>query len=244
MTILGSKTIYIHKKLNATFLTYTIFGYFFVDMNTSVYDFTDADLTTPPKLDLSKLNNIRGSNDFNKTGLTNKSNFSQASQSARFKSFMEKQSGRPKYTRYFWEKIINDQPKKDPNQADVDRYYQKLKKTRTKPLKEFSVFELRSNQIPPSMISAPVRNKMKPAPKKMTRKFDDAHFYDCKQPKLTSNLPESFVTQSFRKYLQDNNERMTETIKGPYIEEVTPPPKDLNVYDEVYNIYGYAPELT
>lgn len=137
-------------------------------------------------------------------------------QSAKFKIFMETQSAKPKYTRYFWEKA-NEQPKKDVNTPNVDRYYEKLKATRQKPQHQFKAYELQSNQIPINLYSAQMKCSVKTPPKKMIRIFNESNFYDSKQTKLTNHLQESFVAESFKNYLEKNHERIPEILNQPFL---------------------------
>lgn len=160
----------------------------------------------PPKLDMEKT----GNDLLNLEKGTSKKN-----QSAKFKTFIEAQSARPKYTRYFWEKA-NERPKKDVNTPNIDRYYEKLKATRQKPQHQFKAYELQSNQIPVKLYSAQMKCSVKSPPKKMIRIFNDSDFYDCKQPKLVNHLPESFISTSFKNYLEKNHERVPEILNQPF----------------------------
>lgn len=136
-------------------------------------------------------------------------------QSAKFKIFMETQAAKPKYTRYFWEKA-NERPKKDVNTPNIDKYYERLKSTRPKPQHQFKAYELQSNQIPIKLYSAQMKCSVKSPPKKMINIFNESDFYDCKQPKLINHLPESFVTTSFKNYLEKNQERIPDVLNQPF----------------------------
>lgn len=136
-------------------------------------------------------------------------------QSAKFKTFIENQSTKPKYTRYFWEKA-NEKPKKNVNTPNIDRYYEKLKSTRQKPKHQFKAYELQSNQIPIKLYSAQMKYSVKNPPKKMINIFNESDYYDCKQPRLANHLPESFITTSFKNYLEKNHERVPEVLYQPF----------------------------
>ena len=136
-------------------------------------------------------------------------------QSAKFKTYIENQSTKPKYTRYFWEKA-NEKPKKNVNTPNVDRYYERLKSTREKPKHQFKAYELQSNQIPIKLYSAQMKYSVKSPPKKMINIFNESDYYDCKQSRLVNYLPESFITTSFKNYLEKNHERIPEILNQPF----------------------------
>ena len=133
-------------------------------------------------------------------------------------AFFDRLSSRPKYTRYFWEKL-NEKPKKEINQANLNCYYSKLKATRPKPIKEFNLNELKMNQIPNEIFSARTKFSTKKGPKKLVQLFDETHYYDFQHTSLSANLPKSFATQRFYEYIINNHEKIPEIMKEYYFKE-------------------------
>jgi hypothetical protein len=114
--------------------------------------------------------------------------------------------------REFWAQESSELTDEFINSPKVDAYLLRLRKSHLKSDKRFFPRELRHNEIPKGLESMWTEGVAPSGPRKIVRAFDDQGFYHSEQPPLSKRLPDLFVTQQFRAFIDRNHERLTTVL--------------------------------
>lgn len=110
----------------------------------------------------------------------------------------------------------------------VDNYLDQLKKALPPLQQRIAPRILETNEVPLGFsIYA------KPTKRTIAKLFDKSKYYESKQPKLSSNLPDIYITQQFKEFVRQSNERMPQVlldvdISPPQGMSTTPRRKGMN----------------
>jgi hypothetical protein len=72
------------------------------------------------------------------------------------------------------------------------------------------------NEIPEGLANAWTEVTAPRAPRILNTAFNETGFYKAKQEPLASVLTDMPVTRHFKEYLENNKERVTETLRAPF----------------------------
>lgn len=124
-------------------------------------------------------------------------------------------------SRYFWMRTRPPKTHEELHSKNVEIYLAKLKASRPKREKEFNMREMRWNEIPEGLSDAWTELGAPRVPGILNAAFDDTGFYRTKQIPLSSVLTDMAVTRNFKAYLEQNKERVSDTLRAPF--EVSQP---------------------
>lgn len=119
-------------------------------------------------------------------------------------------------SRYFWMRNRPPKTQEELYSKNVEIYLAKLRASRPKREKEFNMREMHWNEIPESLSSAWTEVTAPRGPGRLNRAFDETGFYRTKQSDLSSVLTDMDVTRNFKAYLEQNKERVTDTLRAPF----------------------------
>lgn len=136
----------------------------------------------------------------------------------------EKPKFKPKQatSRYFWLRSAAPKTHEEIYSKNVDIYLAKLKASRPKREAEFKMREMQWNEIPEGLSNAWTERVAPRAPRVLRQAFDNTEFYAAKEPQLSSVLTDMAVTRTFKSYLEQNKERISDTLKAPF--QISEPP--------------------
>lgn len=89
----------------------------------------------------------------------------------------------------------------------VDTYIDQLKKTLPPLQQRISPRFMDLNELPYGFST-----NAKPCKKSIARVFDKSRYYESKQKKLSSNLPDIYITQQFKEFVLQGDERVPQVL--------------------------------
>ena len=89
----------------------------------------------------------------------------------------------------------------------VDTYIDQLKKTLPPLQHRISPRFMETNEVPLGFSM-----NTKPPKRRIARIFDRTQYYESRQPKLSSNLPDIYITQQFKEYVMKSDERIPQIL--------------------------------